>query len=130
MDPKKIAVVYAYDVKYTRVWLKSILVCLILWLAPYFCGKYTDRSFAYIAKEDIVQELVGSVGASNDGLPWCPAVSPHLQEKNSLLNNDVQVLPEEEVVKTSNIQEGGTWKPQDCHSRYQVSNVPGSLVFT
>lgn len=130
MDSKKIDVVYAYDIKYSRVWLKSGLLCLILWLAPYLLGKYTDTSFPFIAKEDVVQELVGSVGPSKDGIPWCPTVSPHLQGQNNLLNSDVQVLSEEEIVKENNIQEGGTWKPQECQSRYQVSIVPSNLVFT
>lgn len=124
MDTKKIVVVYASDIKYSRVWLKAVLLCLVLWVAPYLCGKYTDISFPYIVKEDIVQELVGSVGSPKDGVPWCPVVSPHLRGKNSLLNSDVEVLSEEEIVKENNIKEGGTWKPQECQSRYQVSNLP------
>lgn len=123
MDAPKIAVVYAHDIQYPKVWLKSVLFCLVLWLAPYLCGKYTDISFPYIAKEDIVQELVGSVGVPEDGVPWCPVVSPRLQGKNSLLNSDVQALSEEEIVKENNIQEGGTWKPQECQSRYQVAII-------
>lgn len=130
MDSKKIDVIYANDVKYSSIWLRSLILCLVLWLAPYLFGKYTDNSFPYIAKEDIVQELVGTVGPSKDGVPWCPVVSPHLLGKNNMLTNDVRMLSEEEIVKKYGIQEGGTWKPKECQSRYQVSSAPVSLIFT
>lgn len=130
MDTKKIDVVYAYDIKYSRVWGRSVLLCLVLWLVPYLFGKYADTSFPYIAEEDVLLELVGSVGPSKDGVPWCPVVSPHLQGKTTLLSNDVPVLSEEELLRESNIEEGGTWKPQECQSRYQVRNAPVHLFFT
>lgn len=129
MDPKKIEVVYAHNIKYCRVWHRSIVFSLIFWVLPYLFGKYTDTSFPYIAKEDVVQELVGSVGPLKNGLQWCPVVSPHLRGKNSLLSCDIEVLSEEEIVKKNNIQEGGKWKPQECQSRYQVSKTSDSFEF-
>lgn len=123
MDTKKIEVVYAYNIKFSQVWLRSVALSLILWLAPYFFGKYTDTTFPYIGKDDVVQELVGSVGPLESGLQWCPVVSPHLQGQDSLLSCDVEVLVEEEIVKKNNIQEGGSWKPKECQSRYRVSKL-------
>lgn len=123
MGAKKIEVVYSHGIKYSIVWSRSIILNLILWVLPYFFGKYTDTSFPYIAQEDIVQELVGRVGPVKNGLQWCPVVSPHLQVKNSLLSSDVEVLSEEEIVKKNNIQEGGVWKPEECQSRYQVAVI-------
>ena len=123
MDTKKIEVVYAYDIKFSTVWFRSVVLSVILWLLPYFFGKYTDTSFPYVAKEDIVQELVGLVGPLRNGLDWCPVVSPYLQGKNRLLSCDVEVRPEEEIVLENNIEEGGVWRPQECQSRYQVSKA-------
>lgn len=123
MDTKKIEVVYAYNIKFSQVWLRSVALSLILWLAPYFFGKYTDTTFPYIGKDDVVQELVGSVGPLESGLQWCPVVSPHLQGQDSLLSCDVEVLVEEEIVKKNNIQEGGSWKPKECQSRYRVAII-------
>lgn len=129
MDTKKIEVVYASNIKFSQIWFRSVALSLILWVAPYLFGKYTDTSFPYIAKDDIMQELVGCVGPLENGLEWCPVVSPHLQGQNSLMTNDVEVVPEEEIVKKNDILEGGSWKPQECQSRYQVSKSSMLLCF-
>lgn len=112
------------SVNYAKVWLLSAAIGFVLWLIPLICGKYTAVSFPYIAISNIEQELVSNdepVGERD--LPRCPALSPHIHNSIRLLNNDVDSLPDNEIVEMYDVLPGGVWKPKYCHSRYHVSVV-------
>lgn len=106
-----------------KVFLVSLTTFLILWMVPLLLGKYTDVTFPYIAHEDIKYELVGLVGDAGKGIRWCPPISPYIEDTLHLIDVEFDTIIEEELVKKYKIQPGGSWKPQDCLSRYQVTII-------
>ncbi|XP_042217541.1 beta-1,4-galactosyltransferase 4-like [Homarus americanus] len=120
--PKMTVPVRVRQINYKKIWFVSISINFIVWLQPLITGKYTDATFTYIPASNIVPELVGLVGPKENGdLPWCPVLSPHLQASVTLLNNNVEPLSDEEILRKYDIQAGGVWKPKDCQSRYNVA---------
>lgn len=115
--------VKSVPVSYGRVWCITIVTSLCLWTLPFILGKYTDVTFPFIAAEDIPQELVGLVGPAEKGLDWCPVLSPHVVNIDRLTTNKIIPLTDEDIVKKYNIKPGGTWKPVECQSRYQVCKL-------
>lgn len=113
--------VRAASTNLTKVWFISFVTSFFLWALPFIFGKYTDVTFPYIALTDITQELVGYVGPTENELKWCPVISPHLQDTIRLLDNNVDSLSDEQIVKKYDVQAGGVWKPRNCQSRYNVS---------
>lgn len=107
----------------TQVWFVSIFTSFILWTLPFIFGKYADTTFPYIAMNDITQELVGYVGPTENELHWCPVISPYIQGTIQLLNNNVESLSDEQIVKKYDVQVGGVWKPRNCQSRYTVAVI-------
>ncbi|XP_064086364.1 beta-1,4-galactosyltransferase 1-like [Macrobrachium nipponense] len=124
MVRKKMAVpVERVPVNVFKVFLASLTAFLILWFVPLLLGKYTDVTYPYIARKDIIYELVGLIGDAGKGIRWCPPISPYIEETVHLIDVEFDSLIEEELVKKYKIQPGGSWKPQECLSRYQVTIV-------
>lgn len=115
--------VKSVPVNYRRVWCITSAVSLCLWILPFILGKYTDVTFPFIASEDIPQELVGLVGPTENGLDWCPVLSPHVVNVDRLTTNKIFPQTDEDIVKKYNILPGGTWKPTECQSRYHVAII-------
>lgn len=124
MEVRKIdASLKTVHVSVRKVWFLSIISNLMLWVLPLMFGKYTDVTFPYIAFNDITQELVGLIGSTGNNFNWCPVVSPYLQNTVTLLDNNVDSLSDEEILRNSEIQVGGCWKPNNCLSRYNVALI-------
>ncbi|XP_069178150.1 beta-1,4-galactosyltransferase 4 [Procambarus clarkii] len=124
MEVRKIdASLKTVHVNVRKVWFLSIISNLMLWVLPLLLGKYTDVTFPYIAFNDITQELVGLIGSTGNNFNWCPVVSPYLQNTVTLLDNNVDSLSDEEILRNSEIQVGGCWKPNNCLSRYNVALI-------
>ena len=115
-------------VNFFKIWVVAAFGCFILWLIPLILGKYTDVTFPYVDRNDIVQELVGLVGGTSKGMQWCPHISPNIEDGTHLIEPDFETKPEKEVMQKYGITQGGSWKPHDCQSRYKVRLSGGAVL--